>query len=392
MFLILEGCAGWVAVDYSNVIYTVIALLILVLWRVVYKLRMVTIPRKYCLFLLCLWMVYLISSRFELFGSAAFVFRILAISTPLFIAPPEQSDLLWKVNKTFVILVSLAIAFHLFKLLGILPSVPTIQRGHYYYQNYFFYLYSPNYEYKCCGFCYEPGFFSLLLSVLLFINKYNFRRKCVKIYMVALLMTLSLGGYVITTVCWFLYYMTHRKGNIGFYLVKIFVVLFFFSVCHLFVTKIWNNGNNVINENIITKATDVGGTGMSFETRQSMDAILLWTDFLNSNSILFGYGYKKYHEIRSNSDYYDAASVAEFIIVNGFVGTILYVFAIGYYLLNRKKTNYATIGFVLLLLDFIQHGYGIESSMFLLVALWITYIEKIGDNRLTIQKKVIVVS
>lgn len=379
IFFVLEGCAGWVALGYDNIFYTSIALLTISCWKMTYRSIRLSEMKKIVPFAVCLLIVYLISSRFQVLGSFAHLIRIFAFCTPFFIASSDQKDLLYKINRVFVILISLTLIMHFLKLTNLLPSFPAIQRGHYWYENYIVYLYSPDYGYKCCGFCYEPGFFSLLLSALLFINGYNVKKKHVILYLVALLMTLSLGGFVLTAVCWYLYYAIRKSGDIRQYLIRSFVFLAFFFASYHYVTYIWNDGNNVVNKWIVNKALNITSKGPTLESRQSYNAIILWNEFLGSNSTFFGYGLDKYKQLRSESDYYDAASIAEFVMANGYVGTLLYIFALVFFFLRDRKSFYSVIGLIFLLLDFIQHGYGIDSSMFILIGLSVNYMEKLSN-------------
>lgn len=147
-------------------------------------------------------------------------------------------------------------------------------------------------------------------------------------------------------------------------------------VFYYIITIFWNGGNNIINELVLQKLLNTYSESSIFESRQSSDALFLWNQIINSDAKWFGLGYKQYDALRNQAAYYDAASISQFILINGIIGTILHIFAISYLCFKSMNPRYAILGFSFLLLDFLQHGYGVMSSMFLLILLWISYMNK----------------
>lgn len=318
-----------------------------------------------------LLVVQLIGTRFGILGSCAFVIDLLALSSPLFLKVEDISDIFKRINNFFVLFVLLSIFFHLLMKTSLLPDLDYVDRGDYSYQNYLVYLYSPTYEERFCGFCYEPGFFSILLSALLLVNKYDFKKVSTYIYLIALLLTLSLGGYIITIVCSYLYYIFNKVHNISRFILKnVFIFASLFLIVTI-VTTYWNDGDNVVRDKILDRMEYDESKGVAGNNRQNIEALLLWEEFLQSDSKLFGYGDNRYKELIPNN--YDAASIAEFIMRCGFVGAFIQILSIAFFCFYKKKKKYSVPVFVFLMLDFIQHGYGVEISMYTLLFTWLVY-------------------
>ncbi len=369
IFFILEGCVCWIATDMGTPFYTIISFLTIISWMSGYKKRE-KIPFSYIVMFIGLCIVHIISSRGRILGFFSYAANVFAISTPLFLRVSDQKILLSRINRFFYIIVTISIVFHLLMICGLLPSAHLFKRGMYMYQNYYIYLYSPDYESRFCGFCYEPGFFSLLLSALLLINNYDIKKKWTIVFLVALFLTFSLGGYILTATSWLLYYILQRRKQIRHHK-RNFLIISLMIYGGFFIVGQWNRGENMMNEKIFSRLEYDAEKGISGNNRQNLDAEVEWIRFLNSDSILFGYGDKKYSEMRSNN--YDASSILEFVMCCGIIGTILHIIMIGFFAFKAHKIIYALPGFLFLLLDFIQHGYDLQVSMFLLIFLWVVH-------------------
>ena len=205
ILFILQSCSTWIAADWGPIPYMIVSIIAIMIWISLGNKR-AHVPRSYIIMFICLCGCLLILNRLKIFGTIGYGIMVFAMSTPFFLRTKEQTKLLIKINNILGILVIVSILFHVLKILGFLPSVPIMKRGGYLYQNYFVYLYGIEYEYRFCGFCYEPGFFAILLSALLLVNGYDFKKRQTIIYFIALILTFCLGGYIITLICWYLYY------------------------------------------------------------------------------------------------------------------------------------------------------------------------------------------
>lgn len=370
LYFILSGCVCWFVSDFPNIIIGIISIVTIFIWHKINKNFQVKITSTFIVSFCGLIFVHFVANDFKFLGSFLFAINIFALSTPFFISTSNQTKLLKVINNFLFIFVFASLCVHVLKNLNLLPEVAFFERGAYSYQNYYIYLYSLTYENKCCGFCYEPGFFSLLLSALLLINRYDMEKWCTRIYLIALILTFSLGGYVLTAVCWYLYYILTQRKKIT-TVIRGIIALVFLGIIYYVCTEIWNNGNNIVNELIFEKLNRAGSYDSLFESRQNIDAILLWNQFISSDHLAWGYGFELYGKLKNSVEQYDAASIIEFIIATGFIGTIIQIFSVMIISLHNMDRRYSIPGYSLLLLDFLQHGYNVQTSMFLLIILWI---------------------
>lgn len=376
LFFVLSGCACWFTTYISNEIKLIISLVSIFCWNKYLRDKNVKIPSYLFVGLMGFALVQLISSKLDFIYTFASTLMIFAVCTPLLLSYQHKEKLLDTLNHIFYYLVLISLVLHICKILGLLPYMGMFERGHYVYQNYYFYLYSPDYELKFCGFCWEPGFFSLLLSALLLINKYDFTKKQGVLYLISLLLTFSLGGYILSIVCRFLYSLINKGYSITNLIIKSSILASFIIILFLVLTQYWNAGNNIVNELVLNKLVLTYSESSLFESRQSSDALYVWRQFIESGDKWLGLGYHKYVALRSDATYYDAASISQFILINGIIGTFVQLATIAYMCFKKMNYRYSILGFVFLLLDFLQHGYGILSSMYLLIVLWISYSSK----------------
>lgn len=378
LFFVLRGCACWIATDCNSIVYALISSITIVSWYIAYKKKRERIQGSFVIMFGGLCLVQMIAVRLNIASVISFSVNLFAISTPFFIKRTGQKYLLEKTNEIFTIIVAISIIFHLLMLSDILPSDSMYMRGSYWYQNYGVYLYSDFYEYRFCGFCYEPGFFSHLLSALLLISGYNFRKISTIVYLIALFMTFSLGGYIITTVCWYFYYTLKRRNSFTRIIKKNIVYVFMIFLLYIFVSSYWNDGDNIVNDKIINRIEQEGERGLDGDIRQEQYTYLEWLNFLNSDKQLFGYGNELYK--KTQSEFFDSASIKDFIVRCGFVGTIIQIFSVGFFIFRRHKLEYALSGYLIYFLDFLQHGYGIEMSMYSLVIMWVIYSTEVQEE------------
>lgn len=308
-----------------------------------------------------------------------FPFYAYSLLTPLLLNFDDLRQLLNKANKFLCIIVSLSIILHIFRLVGVLPRGLLFPLGDdLVFQNYIVYVNRiyPFETPRFFGFCIEPGFFGLLMSAMLLVNRFDFRKKSTIIYFVALLLTLSLGGYLITFICWFLFASGARSIKVSrFVIMGALFGLFAYGLFY-FATNIWNNGNNVFNEYIVERLVyDESKGTISGNNRQNEAALDMWYVFSHSEDVFWGIGVEEYEKMRGNN--YNGSSIYEYIIVSGIFGTLLYVFSIAILAFKRNQIRYSFPGFMLLLLDFLQHGFTFESTM--LILLWI-HLESISPN------------
>lgn len=384
IFFILRGCAAWFPiVDFTFTGYTIVAIITICIWLKCYKGKLRPIPSEMFYLLLSLLVGYYWCTRGDVLSAICSTISDFALCTPLLLKHEDQKKVLRAINKFFFPLITISTFLYLFKMAGLLPSVAEFQRGSYYYNNYYLYIYSSSYEYRNCGICIEPGFYSILLSALLLVNKYDFRKKENKVYGIALLSTLSLGGYILTTVCWYLYYAISNSINKKQILIKSLVFIGGLSLSLYVVKNVWSGGNNIVNEQIVQRLEYDEDKGITGNNRQNDVSKLLWANFLVSDNLYTGLGIKDYRK-QYEGESFDSASFAEYVMKYGIIITLLRWLGLALLAFRRNDTIYAIPAFVFLFIDFLQHGYDLELSMFLLVYFFIVYN---SDNPIKICKQ-----
>ena len=156
------------------------------------------------------------------------------------------------------------------------------------YSNHFFYVkavYFSDYRFRFNGPFTEPGQLATMLSLLLFANQFDFKRKEVKLLLFFNIMTLSLAGYALTLIG-FVLYRYYAGFSMKWVLVGAGCVLF----VYLFAT-FYNGGDNMINNMIISRLEYDEERGFTGNNR-SFGLIpyyyaTMWSD---RHLILYGYG------------------------------------------------------------------------------------------------------
>lgn len=192
----------------------------------------------------------------------------------------------------------------------------------------------------------EPGYLAILMMFLLFINKFDLKDHRNKVYLVTLILTLSLAGFIMTILAFIAHKMQYSRKRISILFcigLSLFVAYSFFSE--------YNGGKNVINESIISRLEfdeDKGIVGNN-RTSEAMDeqyiSFLVSPDLIfglrNSKMLEFGVGYKAY------------------LIKNGLFGMVLFIVFL--LCVARLKNNYRS--YVLMALYLLMFARG-EGTMF----------------------------
>ena len=268
-------------------------------------------------------------------------------------------DLLDSFQKILYPLLALGSIFWILHLVGIdLPSTEVTfgeaedQFGNfdaqYYFSNHFLYLVNnsafvrwdadiPTF-FRFSSIFSEPGYLGIMLTFLLYINKFDMKDRRNIVYLISLLLTLSLAGYIMALLAYTAQRLELSKNRIA-VLVSIGIAL---MAGYLFFSN-YKGGNNAINDAIIArlKVEEDGNIAGNNRTSEALDKqfenFLTSTDLFfgvqNRNKIEFGVGYKK------------------FLMKNGIFGlTLFLIFLIG---IAKRSGNYRSwILFILYVLMF----------------------------------------
>lgn len=237
-----------------------------------------------------------------------------------------------------------------------LPGIP-VQMGqddelvNYYFYNYFILLHPIVIEStRFQSIFLEPGYLGTLLALLLYANKYQWKRWYNWVLLLGLIIAQSLAGYVTFVLGYALYLSIFNKSNKA----TIISVLVLFVV-FVYGVQNYNGGDNYLNHNIIERLTDTENDKYVFSGNIRTKEITnkLFEAHLSSGDVLFG---------ETKKLDVPGAGYKVFLIKNGLFAAMLYFFV--YFMLSRITHNrrYGFYYFVLVFMTFLQAAYPFSYS------------------------------
>lgn len=199
----------------------------------------------------------------------------------------------------------------------------------------------------------EPGYLGIMLTFLLFINKYDIKKLRNIVYIVSLILTLSLAGYILALFAYVAQRMEFSKKRI-LTLIGIGTVL---TIGYQFFST-YNGGDNSINNAIIARLQmdDNGIIAGYNRTSQALDD--QFTDLLNSSDIIFGIPDRKNVEF--------GVGYKAFIMKNGLFGLLLFILFLVE--IAKRGNNYRSwILFILYVMMFARGDVPIFWTAFIMV-------------------------
>jgi len=276
--------------------------------------------------------------------------------------------ILHKCLKWIAIILVPSILLHVLFLLTTFPpsfiiineSVP----GSYVYYNYFFLIKNivlENYQLRFCSIFLEPGYAGTLFVYLLYLSKFDFKKRYNLIILIALILTLSLAGYITFIISYIIYKLQCRQS-----IRKIIYVFIAFS-CIYFIAINYQNGENVLNRNIISRLQYDEEKGVSGNNRVSTLTDIYLEKYLGDGTILMGIGNSGMARINgtqkdaSFNDQIRGAGYKIYLIQYGLIRLLIVFLA---YILLLKGTNlkYCVGLFCVFCITFIQAAYPMSTS------------------------------
>lgn len=260
------------------------------------------------------------------------------------------------------------IILHLFMLVkgGLFPGIP-IQYPNmkiYTFLNYGFLLKGVG-NYEADGFRFqsvflEPGYLGTLLSFILYVQRYELKNFTNKILFVALLLTMSLAAYGTMIIGYVVCAYEKRKS------VKKILILGIFAIIAVAFGSLYNGGNNVVNEKILSRFELDQEKGISGNNRVSYVTDWYFDYFLQSGELVWGVGSERIKKINGGGA--DDAAFSEQIRGAGYkIYLINYgvisagMFLLFYFLLGSAYTKKMTLymfGFwSIVVITFVQAAY-----------------------------------
>jgi len=213
------------------------------------------------------------------------------------------------------------------------------------------------YNYRFSAIFMEPGHLGMIMSYLLYAQKYNFKDNRVKIILVASLFTLSLAAYMLIFLGYLLYLYSERKINVKY----VFAVFISISILWL-LSAYYNGGDNFLYEKIFERLKYdpdnlIAGNNRTYGVTDTFFLKMIKTKFF-----WFGIGFDNYIALMEVANFGGAGWKA-YIMQRGFLSLLLVI--IGYLFLGFSFNEHRryTIGFTILFaISFWQRAYPLWAS------------------------------
>ena len=203
----------------------------------------------------------------------------------------------------------------------------------------------------------EPGYVGMIGALLLFANRFDLKKKDNKIILLSVLASLSLAGWMLAFIGYMLNLFYVGRIKVSRVVFSLLFIVSLISFAHLY-----NNGENVINERILSRLEYDSDNKFSGNNRNSpvitMLAMNVWTSDIDV--LLYGYPnktfqqYKDYELIGSGFDH--------FLVHNGLLGVLLVFSFYIYTTSTAKDKKFATLFLVLIISSFWQRCYALWFS------------------------------
>ena len=216
----------------------------------------------------------------------------------------------------------------------------------------------------------EPGYLGVLLSFLLYANKYRIKRWYNMVCLIGLLFSFSLAGYIITGVGVILSSSTSNKTVVGSFIVSSFLVIVF-----VLMGRSINNGDNIINNVILSRIS--GANVVEDNNRFGGNIDYVFNQSFSNGKILFGDPSQL--EISG-----DGAGYKVFLIIHGIIGTLFSFLLYLCLLVYNKQTKYGYGFLFIICITFLQASYPYSCSWLIPYILGLTNngVRPTADKRL----------
>lgn len=309
----------------------------------------ITNKRIISVFLLSLFFLYLALVIENVTGVLGAIVSISIFSVLIFLKDYFRVKLLVFILKCFSALLSVSLLYFLACcLLDIsLPFIYTDYADQYYFKNYYFFLtYDANWFFVLPRFqsvFVEPGHLGMVLSLLLYTQKFDLKKWYNIIMMISAILSFSLAAYVLIVIGIIMINVIRNRNSIFYILIAISFA--FMSIC-IFVDRL--DQENMFNKLIVERLTIENGD-IAGNNRFSNDFEKDFKRKINTTDKWFGW--------QPNFSIYGGgnAGYKRYIATNGIIGVVVFVL---FYLSCCKGYGIYSYSLLLLyLLSFIQRSY-----------------------------------
>ena len=270
------------------------------------------------------------------------------LSSVIYLRSDLKVDLLRYITKGFAIVLGVSLVMYLITMLGIsLPSQTIVREGLYNKFDNYFLLVRMEGSLRFQSIFLEPGHMTMGLSLLLYLNRYNYRDKFVLILLMAQLFSFSLAGYL-TLIVGFVLSILLSNGTRKFRRIIIPVLLFF-----IFLTSSSLIFNQNLFEELIIARLEWDGTTISGNNRSNASLDFMYDQVMNSSDKWTGRVWQGGEEGEHGVSGYKL-----YIAMYGLLGLVLFFIAyLGakFYLSQKMKLEWGLL--VLIMMLMLQNAY-----------------------------------
>lgn len=265
-----------------------------------------------------------------------------------------RRTLLVSFNKVYWWIITISLFFWILFLIGVpLPYGSLTSERVYTFDNYFFFVRATYVDTSAtlssfprfCSIFLEPGYVACFIVFMLFVNNYDFKKWYNIVYLIALVFTFSVAGWLLFFVGLIPYITQRGKIKWSYWIFVGFLVFVFFYFS--------SSSDNVVGVLIGERIRFEDGSMVGYN-RASLELEDYWNNyFWKSNRVLWGLGddYNKMFDFGASVD------LRAYVIRYGIVATVLYlVFMLLCFLQNRSRYGF---WFFILVLAFVYRGYSI---------------------------------
>lgn len=205
----------------------------------------------------------------------------------------------------------------------------------------------------------EPGYVGMIGAFLIYANKFNLKKKENKLILASVLATFSLSGWMLLLIGYIL--NIFYKGKIR---MSHLVCFLLFIVVVVYGAKYYNDGNNIINEKIVSRLEydeEKGFTGNN-RNSQTIDLLALGMWASDINTILLGYNESFFYQFEERE--LVGSGFDKFLVHHGLLGVLLVISFYIFIIRTAQDKKFACLFFVFVLFCFWQRSY----------ALWLSWI------------------
>jgi hypothetical protein len=259
-------------------------------------------------------------------------FNAFALIPIVLLKPHYQSDLLIFFQKVLAVILAVSLFFWILHLIGVpLPSSDLVfgeragddSSAAYYFDNYYVFLVNTSFSSLMEDFLarvrfssvfLEPGYLAVLMVFHLFINGFDLKEKRNIIFILTLIATISLAGFLMGIFAYIANGYQKKRKSAGRLVVLGLIILTGFQ----FFSR-YNGGDNIVNHGIIERLVyDEQNNTISGNNRTSEELDNQYNRFLTSSDVFFGIGREGQLEM--------GVGYKAFVVRHGVFGLMLFLF------------------------------------------------------------------